>query len=294
MTAGTDTQLLALYRRWWTITERRSTQTVDHYLREIELFQETLEVSLADADRLTIEAFVVDRTEHSSHTGRWAYRGLRSLYKWMLSRELVDTDPTDKINAPREEKNPTPTTVTADDFNQFLTSIEGTHPRDIRDRAIVELLWATGLRRGELLRMELHHVNLDQATIMIPITKTKRPRVVPVTEQAINALALWLEVRLAWHPTTDHVWQARHRGHTIPMTANAARLMIERRRRTAGLDASSHAFRRGATVNLLRSGVSGPSVERILGWSVGSPMMANYSRALGQELALDEYRAKLG
>jgi integrase len=68
--------------------------------------------------------------------------------------------------------------------------------------------------------------------------------------------------------------------------------MFERLRIQAGVHVSSHAFRRGATVNLLRYGVSGPSVERIMGWSVGSPMMAGYLRSLGQELAIDEYQMK--
>jgi integrase len=111
---------------------------------------------------------------------------------------------------------------------------------------------------------------------MIPITKTKAPRVVPLTERAMTALVDWLEQRITWHPDTDHVWLAKHRGNVVDMSPNAVRLLFERLRVQAGVRVSSHAFRRGTTVNLLRSGISGPSVERILGWSVGSPMMANY------------------
>jgi hypothetical protein len=61
-----DTQLLALYRRWWTVSQSRAAAIVDHYLVELGYFQQTLDgQSLLGADRLTIEAFVVDRTEVS-------------------------------------------------------------------------------------------------------------------------------------------------------------------------------------------------------------------------------------
>ena len=194
---------------------------------------------------------------------------------------------------PREEKNPSPSTVTNDSLDSLLATITPDDSLGERDRAIIDVLWATGMRRGELLRMELHHIDLEAGTIIIPITKTRTPRIVPLTPEALNSLVAWLQRRISWNATDDLVWQAKVHGEIRPMTANALRLMLERRRNRAGVSISAHSFRRGATVRLLRNGVSGPSVERIMGWSVGSPMMANYSRSLGQELALEEYRQKM-
>lgn len=199
-----EDQILALYRRWWVTTERRSPDTVDHYLSELRQLSDTADRPLSDLDRLTIEDWVAERTERSSHTGRWAFRSARSFYRWASDREIIDADPTEKITAPKEVKNPTPNTITIDAFEHLFSTIEGDGPFEVRDRAIIEILWATGLRRGELLRLELHHVDLDAATIVIPITKTKRPRIVPVSQRALDAMSVWLEKALPMATRRTH------------------------------------------------------------------------------------------
>jgi site-specific recombinase XerD len=296
MTATPEAQILALYRRWWTVTQRRSVDTVDHYLREIALLQAFLAgTALVDADRLTIEAFVADRTELSSHTGRWAYRAVRSMYAWMADRELVAVNPTANIRGPKEVKNPNPPTATTATFDALIASIAADADRfTVRDIALVTTLWGTGMRRGELIRMQAQHLDLDAQTLLIPITKTGRPRMIPLLPVVLDALMPWLEERLRWRPDTDHVWLGRHRGRTVPMTANGARLMLERRRRAAGVHLSSHAFRRGGAAHFLRSGISQTSVEQIFGWTPGSPMVAQYVRAVAAELAHDEVRRAFG
>lgn len=290
-----EDQVLALYRRFWVTTERRSPDTVDHYLSELRQLSDTTDRSLLELDRLAIEDWVAERTERSSHTGRWAYRAVRSFYRWATDREIIDSDPTEKITAPKEVKNPTPNTITVDAFEHLLATIDGDSPFDVRDRAIIETLWATGLRRGELLRMELHHVDLDAATIIIPITKTKRPRVVPVTRRALDAISAWLETRYQWQPgELIDVWISRWNGNTVRLTENGLRMMLERRGCSADLRISAHAFRRGVAAHLLRSGVSQVSVENVLGWAPGSPMAASYVRTVAAELSIDEYRRKIG
>lgn len=80
------------------------------------------------------------------------------------------------------------------------------------------------------------------------------------------------------------------------MTANAVRLMLERRRTAARVHVSAHAFRRGAAAEMLRAGVSqmSTSVERICGWAPGSPMVAKYTRSVGDGLAIEEFRKRFG
>jgi integrase len=289
-----DIHLLQLYRRWWTVNRRRAPGTVDRHLSELKFLQIHIDgASLLTVDRLTLEDWLTDRTERSCHIGRWAFRSVRSFYGWAVEQELIETSPAARLKGPKEENNPNPSTVTDEILARLRATIDPNDRNGDRDRAIIDVLWATGLRRGELLRMELHHIDLDAGTIMIPITKTRTPRVVPLSDDALGSLVTWLQRRITWHPATEDVWQAQVRGQVAPMTPNALRLMLERRSHRIGVKVSAHSFRRGATVELLRSGVSGPSVERIMGWSVGSPMMASYSRSLGQELALDEYRQKM-
>ena len=119
--------------------------------------------------------------------------------------------------------------------------------------------------------MKMHEVDLDDGTILIPITKSKRPRRVPLTSRAVDPLVAWMEARFRWQPgDLDDLWISRWKGDTIPLSANAVHLLIERRRRQAGIHVSAHAFRRGAAAQMLRAGVPQRSVEQVCGWTPGS------------------------
>jgi integrase len=292
-----DDQLpINLWMRWWR-ADRRAESTLAIYVAELSNLAGRIEGPLIELDRLAVEDFVMSRSADGVATGRMAYRACHSFFAWAASRDIVDTDPTEKIPTPREHVNPTPPTATPGDIKQLLSAIGDADDLAIRDAAFISVAWATGCRRGELLRMQIEHVDLDEGTILLPITKTNRPRIVVLTPGATDRLVRWLEVRYRWSPTSADVWLSRASDGcgTIPLTANGARLMFERRRHAAGLDELTlHALRRGWTVHALRSGVSQVSVERLGGWRTGSPMVGKYSRSLGDELAIDEARQKLG
>jgi len=87
-----------------------------------------------------------------------------------------------------------------------LAVIRPDDPLSVRDAAIITTLWSTGVRRGELVRMEVQHLDLEHGTILIPLTKTGRPRRVALTPHAAYHMTTWLTRRLTWKPSTDHIW----------------------------------------------------------------------------------------
>lgn len=139
-----------------------------------------------------------------------------------------------------------------------------------RDKAVIEVLWPTGVRRAELCALQVGDIDFLGSFLVVRISKTGKPRVVPVSPSAKRALR-----RIVYGRTSGSVFN---------MTPNAVRLLLQR------LGApSAHAWRRGWAVHALRNGVSGASVRAAAGWSSGA-MVARYTRALSGELAVEEFQ----
>ena len=125
-TSAPDDQILALWRRDWLLTKRQAETTIEICEREVRKFRESLGGrSLSEATRIDVEMFVTTKLETSSHVGRLAQRSLRSLYRWLRAREVVDIDPTAGMPVIREERNPTPATVADSDMEAFPSRPKG-------------------------------------------------------------------------------------------------------------------------------------------------------------------------
>jgi integrase len=155
-------------------------------------------------------------------------------------------------------------TVTLDDYLAVQSRV--TRPRDA---VIVQLLWCTGMRRSEIARAQLEHLDLAKGILTIPVSKTGKFRTVPLSPAAVHALGSFLKERST--------------GSVTQLTSDGIRSVLRR------LNAPpAHAWRRGWAVHALRNGVSEVSVRTIAGWSSGA-MVARYTAALSNELAVSEF-----
>jgi integrase len=147
-----------------------------------------------------------------------------------------------------------------------------------RDRPLLAVLWSSGMRRAEVARMRVEHLDLDGGNVLVPISKTGKFRVAPLSPEACKLLRVYLRK----HPqigATGPLWIGQ-RGVINP---DAIQRILDR------LGApSAHAFRRGWTVDSVRAGVSQTSVQAAAGWASGA-MVSRYTRALSGELALEEF-----
>ncbi len=156
-------------------------------------------------------------------------------------------------------------TVVEADYNKALLECVTT-----RDTALVEMLWSTGMRRNEIARSLIEHIDFVGGFIVVPTSKNGRPRVVPVSPKTLQCLRKLIG--------------RRESGEIFNMTGNAIRLRLRRLNIP-----SAHAWRRGWAVHALRNGVSETSVRAAAGWSSGA-MVARYTSALSAELAVEEFR----
>ena len=189
----------------------------------------------------------------------------RGFYRFLLARGRVIADPTVDILSPRAVPH-LPETMAVAAVEQLLSSLTGTQPLDYRDRAMLELLYASGLRAAELVGARLDSLNLEEGFIRVT-GKGNKTRVVPVGAAARTALGDYLvhgRPRLVTPKTGGHVFIGVHgRG----WTTQRAWQIVKDRAAAAGLSISlyPHLLRHSFATHLLGGGADLRVIQELLG-----------------------------
>jgi integrase/recombinase XerD len=203
-------------------------------------------------------------TAPSAETARYRARAVRAFAKW-ASANAGPAWPW-AAAVPLAATPPRPQRTVAEvDYQKAVAAA-----RSLRDRTVVELLWATGMRVSELARVQVEDIDLVGGFVTVPRSKTGRPRVVPLTVSAVRSCRRQVG--------------GRSEGSLLDMTPHAIQLLLRRL-----CAPPPHAWRRGWAVDALRRGVSEASVRAAAGWRSGA-MVARYVSAVSNELAIDEFK----
>ena len=176
-----------------------SARTLTAYQRDLDLLLQYLEAEEIDqpteVTQHHIRAFIAQR--HRQGLGGKSLQRLlsavRSLFRWMLREGLAEHNPATPVRAPKSPRH-LPATLDADSIGQLL-EIPCDTPLAIRDKAIMELFYSSGLRLSELA--DLRWEQLDLGSGMVTVTgKGNRTRMVPVGRMASEALLEWSKARL--------------------------------------------------------------------------------------------------
>lgn len=225
-------------------------------------------VELDLMDRGTIAAFIVhlrDR-EYAPTTVARKIAAVKSFCHFLRRRGLTETDPTDGIDAPRVHKY-LPQTASKDEISRLLAQLDGTSPTAIRDKAMLELLYATGMRVTELVSLDLEHVDLERNTVRCS-GKGGRTREIPFGVGVRGALAWYLaDARGALagnHPS--RALFLNHHGERL--TRQGFWLIIKGYARQAGIEKiTPHTLRHSFAAHLLHGGAALRAVQELLGHS---------------------------
>ncbi len=134
-------------------------------------------------------------TRPSTHRRKAA--AIRAFYRFCLAEELIESDVAGSLDLPRQSRQ-LPDTLDVPQVEALLDAPDGQDPTGIRDRALLELLYAAGLRVSEALNLDLDHLSLEGGYVRV-IGKGDRERLVPIGDVAIGALRRYLtDVRPRW------------------------------------------------------------------------------------------------
>ncbi|MEW6119980.1 MAG: site-specific tyrosine recombinase XerD [Pseudomonadota bacterium] len=247
--------------------------TLTAYRRDLKGFatwlQEQHQRTLDRAEAGDIDAWLSWRFAQRSRP-RSAARytsSLKRFYRFLLREHLVDNDPTRNLDRPKLPRA-LPKTLTEADVEQLLAGTEGDTPAALRDRAMLETLYATGLRVSELVGLKLAMLILNDGVLRVT-GKGSKDRLVPLGEEAVRWLRRYLfEARpllLGAHRSDAVFVTPRGSG----MTRQAFWHLVRRRAHAAGIDKalSPHTLRHAFATHLLNHGADLRVVQMLLGHS---------------------------
>jgi integrase/recombinase XerD len=198
---------------------------------------------------------------------------VRAFFGWMRERGRLLLDPAERLSLP--PKSSTPRRVPSPGAIGRVIETPATTTLGLRDRALLEVLYATGLRLSEAWGLDLYDVALDEGRLLVRAGKGGRDRVVPLTDAAAYWLARYLgdgRPALLFAPrrrkarrglqTTGALWVTKA-GHRLGRERITQ--LIARYAEAAGVRVSAHTFRHACATHLLRGGASVADVARLLG-----------------------------
>jgi integrase/recombinase XerD len=190
---------------------------------------------------------------------------LRSFYRHLRREEIIAHDPTADLRAPRKSQR-LPQVLTRDEVAALLAAPRGNAPAALRDRALLELMYACGLRASEAVDLTVGAVDL-RAGIVRARGKGSKERLIPVGRQAIAAARTYLEhgrPRLVGLREERHLF-VNHRG--AGLTRQGLYKIVQRHARGAGLEGrmSPHTLRHTFATHLLAGGCDLRSLQEMLG-----------------------------
>jgi integrase/recombinase XerD len=144
-------------------------------------------------DRDVIIGFILHlrEREYASSTVARKIAALKSFFHFLFQTGFLADDPTATLDSPRVKKR-LPRPVSPEEIERLLTTPEGETPKALRDRALLELLYATGMRVTELISLDLGRVDMDTGTVRC-YGKGAKERLIPIHSRAVKALRLYLE-----------------------------------------------------------------------------------------------------
>ena len=222
-------------------------------------------LGLVNARRLDVLDFLAEHARRSPRTIARRLSALRRFYRHLERAGRIAGNPCERIDAPRLGR-PLPGTLTEQDVERLLAAPDVDTVLGVRDRAMLEVLYATGLRVSELVGLRSEQVDLRQGLLRV-VGKGDRERLVPLGEQAVDWLERFLERGragiLGARPSAALFPTGRGRA----MTRQAFWQLVKRYARRAGIlrEISPHTLRHAFATHLLDHGADLRVVQMLLG-----------------------------
>lgn len=248
-----------------------STNTLSAYRADITGYSKWLaqkKLRLTSARRADVFAYIAKCVRHGARPRTTArlLSALRRFYRYLIREGVIAADPTAELESPKLGR-PLPKSLTEEQVETLLRAPDVTVALGMRDRAMLETLYATGLRVSELIALTLSQLNL-QAGVVRVIGKGDKERLIPIGEEAIRWLTRYLSdarMALVGRRQTDALFPTT-RG--TGMTRQAFWHNIKRYARNAGIDdkqLSPHTLRHAFATHLLNHGADLRVVQVLLG-----------------------------
>lgn len=237
--------------------------------------------------RADVEAWTAELARRVSRETQHLYlSSVQAFFADLARRGQLLVDPAERVPRPKLHRKEVRWILSHEDVTRLLAAPDVETPAGVRDRAIVELLYATGLRVSELRRVAVADVDPAGGTLHVREGKGGRDRVVPVGKNALAWIRKWLEARpgLAHGAPVEELFVST-RGRAL--SAQMMPIVIRRIGRKAGLarPLTAHVLRRTCATHLLTAGAPMPAVADLIGHECGNiESLSRYVAVTAREL----------
>ena len=253
-----------------------SDNSVEGYLRDVEKLRQFVEVKYRDLDisRVTpkiIRDFLEYITELglSAHSQARILSGLKGFFRYLMFEERIEKDPTELIEGPRLGRK-LPDTLSFAEIETLLNAIDLSTPEGGRNRAMIEVLYSSGLRVSELVDLRIQNLYADSGFLRVT-GKGNKERLVPIGREALKYLALYLD---KIRGRSGHKPAVKGFESFVFLNRNGKKLsrvmvftIIRNLARRVGLKKtiSPHTFRHSFATHLVEGGADLRAVQEMLG-----------------------------
>ena len=257
----------------------KSENTVYAYVTDVNLYSKYLEkkeMNLYTSDNVAIMGYI----QHLLNQGKSELSinriviSLRSFYGYLKSRSLVNDIPKISYKSSRTTKK-LPQILTVDEVDKIIRSVDKDGPKGIRDNALLELMYATGMKVSELISVNVEDVNLDLSFVKC-IDNKHFERLIPIGRSACRAIEEYLAIR-------DQVADAGVTNLFVnlngqKLTRQGIWRIVKEYSHRAGIDkdVNLNTFRHSFAVHLLQNGANVRAVQKLLGNQVLTYMDTYY------------------
>jgi integrase/recombinase XerC len=249
--------------------------TVEYYSQDLQDFLEFLteqqsknQIDVTKIDHLSVRYFLADFAKRRSAkaTIRRKVAALRSFFRYLVVKQVLSSNPAHGVEVPRMEQK-LPSVMEEDDLEILFKDPPEPTYRAVRDRAILELLYGTGIRLAELVGMDVPSIRWDENVIHV-MGKGRKGRILPLGRKAAEALKTYVPYRLErlqeLNANTDALFLSRQGGRIPRRTVQRiVELALEKVCQISSL--SPHLLRHSFATHLLEHGADLRAVKELLG-----------------------------
>ncbi len=257
--------LLSNYNYYLRIERKMSPNTVASYCSDVSDFLEVSAVDPAKAASSDIIGYLSSRSgELSKRSQARMLSALRSFFDWTVLEGLRSDNPCDNVDSPKLGRY-LPAVLSIEEVDRIIASTDSTTPKGIRDRAILETLYGSGLRVSEAVSLHISDIYLKERFLRI-IGKGDKQRIVPIGGSEADAIEAYLKVReVPAGPEYDDILFLNRFGKSLSRVSMFK--MIKEQAVAAGIfkDISPHTFRHSFATHLIENGADLRAVQEMLG-----------------------------
>ena len=256
------------YRTYIKLETRLAQNTVEAYMRDLRSFAHFIlrmyDVPPAKVEEPMVQRYVAwlyDRGREKASQAR-SLSGVKSFFNFLLISDRIESSPAEFVLTPKFGRH-LPDVLTTGEIDRIIAAVDGTTPKEIRDAAMLEVLYSCGLRVSELTSLRIRDLFFGEGYIRVT-GKGDKQRLVPISSTARERIHRYLEVRRSARAGEETLF-LNNRGSSL--TRVMIFTILREAARRAGIEKkiSPHTFRHSFATHLLEGGASIRQVQELLG-----------------------------